>query len=122
MSPSMHDTEREIAKVTLWLPAGAWPQASATIIPRNHAGMIIYWNSTAFSVMANERASSRAAQPSPLPGAAPWVPTYTAYKDWLAAINKRLRLGPPKQRLPQISGRRLRAMIVPTGVHIVTPL
>jgi hypothetical protein len=42
------------------------------------------------------------------PGAAPCVPVYKACKDWLAVMKSRLRLGPPKHRLPQTSGKRIR--------------
>ena len=37
-------------------------------------------------------------------------------------MNRRLRLAPPKQTLPQISGRRMRPISWPCGVHTVTPL
>src|ERR1700722_7625778 len=37
-------------------------------------------------------------------------------------MNRRLRLGPPKQMLPHTSGRRVGASRVPSGVHTVTPL
>jgi hypothetical protein len=49
-------------------------------------------------------------------GPAPCVATYTAYSDWLAAMNSRLRSGPPKQMLPQTSGSRMRAPYVPVDV------
>src|SRR6266540_612474 len=55
-------------------------------------------------------------------GAAPCVLTYTAYSDWLAAMKRRLRFGPPKHKLPQTSGNRIRPINVPCGVHTVTPL
>ena len=64
-------------------------------------------------------------QPHPIhphPGAAPCVPVYTAYNDWLAAMNRRLRFGPPKQTLPQTSGRRMRPISLACGDHTVTPL
>ena len=35
---------------------------------------------------------------------------------------RRLRLGPPKQTLPQISGIRMRPISLPSGDHTVTPL
>jgi hypothetical protein len=35
---------------------------------------------------------------------APRVPTYSEYNDWLAVMNSRLRLAPPKQTLAQVSG------------------
>jgi hypothetical protein len=38
-----------------------------------------------------------------------------AYNDWLAAIKGRLRLGPPKQTLPQISCIRMRPISLPSG-------
>src|SRR5258706_14126304 len=37
-------------------------------------------------------------------------------------MNRRLRLGPPKHTLPQTSGRRMRPISLPSGVHTVTPL
>src|SRR5262249_48130804 len=37
-------------------------------------------------------------------------------------MNKRFRLGPPKQRFSQTSGRRMRPISFPCGVHTVTPL
>src|SRR5205823_3578844 len=42
--------------------------------------------------------------------------------DWLPAMNRRFRFGPPKQTLPQISGIRMRPISLPVGVHTVTPL
>jgi hypothetical protein len=52
----------------------------------------------------------RERKPAVYPGAAPCVPVNTAYSDWLAAMKRRLRLGPPKHTLPQISGSRIRPM------------
>ena len=60
--------------------------------------------------------------PHPHPGAAPCVPVYTAYSDWLAAMKRRLRFGPPKQTLPQTSGSRMRPISLPCGDQTVTPL
>src|SRR5262245_8363495 len=37
-------------------------------------------------------------------------------------MNNRLRFGPPKHTLPQISGRRMRPINLPCGFHTVTPL
>src|SRR6185295_9867257 len=37
-------------------------------------------------------------------------------------MNRRLRLGPPKQTLPHTSGRRMRPSSLPSGDHTVTPL
>src|SRR6476620_8594212 len=37
-------------------------------------------------------------------------------------MNNRLRFGPPKHRLPQTSGKRMRPTSLPRGVQIVTPL
>jgi hypothetical protein len=37
-------------------------------------------------------------------------------------MKRRFRFGPPKQTLPQISGRRMRPMSLPSGVKTVTPL
>src|SRR6266581_3433139 len=36
---------------------------------------------------------------------APWVSTYIAYRDWLAAMNNLFFLAPPKQRFAHVSGR-----------------
>src|ERR1700751_5193203 len=36
---------------------------------------------------------------------APSVPTYTAYSDWLAAMNSRFFFAPPKHRFAHVSGR-----------------
>ena len=36
---------------------------------------------------------------------APWVLTYKAYSEWLLAMYKRLRCGPPKAKLAHRSGR-----------------
>jgi hypothetical protein len=47
---------------------------------------------------------------------APRVPTYTAYMDWLAAMNSRFRLVPPKQMLAQISGSTIIPIRSPAGV------
>src|SRR4029079_5095832 len=58
---------------------------------------------------------------TPQPGPAPWVAVYTAESDWLAAMNRRLRLGPPKQMLPHTSGRRIRPISLPSRVHAVAP-
>src|ERR1035438_6270190 len=44
---------------------------------------------------------------APYETCAPRVPTNTEYRDWLAAMYSRFRLGPPKQRLAQISGSRI---------------
>src|SRR5262249_31603523 len=52
---------------------------------------------------------------------APIASTYTAYSDWLAAMKRRLRFGPPKQTLAQISGSLIRPMRVPSGAKICTP-
>jgi hypothetical protein len=73
---------------------------------------------------ASEKGTPPPPPPAPrhYPGAAPCVLRYTAYRDWLAAMNRRLRLGPPKQTLPQTSGRRMRPMSWPSGVQTVTPL
>src|SRR5919198_803434 len=51
---------------------------------------------------ASEKGTPPPAPPAPrhYPGAAPCVLRYTAYRDWLAAMNRRLRLGAPKQTLP----------------------
>ena len=59
---------------------------------------------------------------TPQPGAAPCVFTYTAYSDWLAAMNSRLRLGPPNATFAQTSGKRMRPSSVPAAFHTVTPL
>src|ERR1017187_9907156 len=52
---------------------------------------------------------------------APRVPTNTEYSDWLAAMYNRFRLGPPKQRLAQISGSRIMPMRFPCGENTCTP-
>ena len=52
---------------------------------------------------------------------APRVPTYTAYNDWLAAMNRRFRLLPPKQTLAQASGSAIIPMRSPVGVNTWTP-
>ena len=52
---------------------------------------------------------------------APCVLTYSAYTDWLAAMNRRLRLRPPKQRLAQRSGSAMRPIGLPSGAKIITP-
>ena len=36
---------------------------------------------------------------------APSVPTYTAYNDWLAAMNNRFFFAPPKQIFAHVSGK-----------------
>ena len=52
---------------------------------------------------------------------APRVPTYKAYTDWLAAMNRRFRLLPPKQTLAQASGSTIIPMRSPAGVNTWTP-
>ena len=56
------------------------------------------------------------------PGAEPCVFTYTAYNDCPAAMNSRLRFGPPKAMFAQTSGRRMRPINLPSGEWTVTPL
>ena len=43
------------------------------------------------------------------------------YNDWLAVMNRRLRLAPPKQTLAQVSGRRIMPMRSPFGAITWTP-
>ena len=52
---------------------------------------------------------------------APRVPTYTAYSDWLAAMNRRFLLLPPKHTLAQTSGSTISPMRSPAGVNTWTP-
>src|SRR5207245_11594102 len=44
-----------------------------------------------------------------------------AYSDWLAAMKSRLRLTPPKQRLAQRSGSRIRPMSLAAESRLATP-
>jgi hypothetical protein len=55
------------------------------------------------------------------PPGVPRVRTNTAYIEWLAAINRRLRLNPPKQTFAQRSGRSILPMGWPTELKIITP-
>src|SRR5262249_19204430 len=52
---------------------------------------------------------------------APCASTYTEYSDWLAAIKRRFRFSPPKQRFAQISGNRIIPMRWPSGANMWTP-
>src|SRR5438046_10579741 len=42
--------------------------------------------------------------------------------DWLAAMNRRFRFGPPKHKLPHTSGSLMRPISLPSGDQMVTPL
>src|SRR5215468_6546633 len=42
--------------------------------------------------------------------------------DWLAAMKRRFRFGPPKVRLAHTSGSRIRPSSLPAGLQTVTPL
>ena len=46
---------------------------------------------------------------------APCTLTNSAYSEWLAAMNRRLFLAPPKHRLAQRSGRWMWPMALPEG-------
>src|SRR5688500_6797786 len=48
---------------------------------------------------------------------APRVLTYTAYSDWLAVMNKRLRFGPPKHTLAHDSGSRIWPIRSPSAAY-----
>jgi hypothetical protein len=52
---------------------------------------------------------------------APRVPTYKEYSDWLAIMNRRFLLLPPKQMLAQVSGSTIMPMRSPAGVNTWTP-
>ena len=107
--------------------ATRWPSSSASRPPTRCPSRSTARPTCRRSGWASDRRAARRAGPWPTVlttqlGAAPWVPVYTAYSDWLAAMNRRLRFGPPKQTLPQTSGSRMRPISLPCGVHTVTPL
>src|SRR5262249_17917146 len=55
------------------------------------------------------------------PPIAPWSPADGEYSEWLAAINSRLRLMPPKQTLALRSGSEIEPMRLPSGLNTTTP-
>jgi hypothetical protein len=65
--------------------------------------------STAFKILIPQGTAILRPPKLNMPGfhnnGAPRAFTYRAYRDWLAVMNSRLRLIPPKHRLAQASGR-----------------
>src|SRR3954468_1784647 len=52
---------------------------------------------------------------------APLASTYNAYSEWQLAMNRRFFFGPPKVKLAQRSGRRMKPIGLPKGLKTMTP-
>src|SRR3954447_22688262 len=52
---------------------------------------------------------------------APLASTYNAYSEWQLAMNRRFFFAPPKVRLAQRSGRRMKPIDFPKGLKTMTP-
>src|SRR3954447_25539082 len=52
---------------------------------------------------------------------APLASTYSAYSEWQLAMNRRFFFAPPKVRLAQRSGRRMKPIGLPKGLKTMTP-
>src|SRR3954462_1976004 len=52
---------------------------------------------------------------------APLASTYSAYSEWQLAMNRRFFFGPPKVKLAQRSGRRMKPIGLPKGLKTMPP-
>jgi len=100
-------------------PRGVGASRASAALAQRHAGRCASSSSVVGRPARTAPGSGLAGsgnKPRPQPPGAPWVLTYSAYTDWLAAMNRRPRARPPKHRLAQRSGRRIRPISLPEGL------